>query len=229
MDRRRVELRPSGCKPEVLPLSLSAHWKLVILFTSIIRNWWTWQDSNLQLPLYERGFLPLNYRSSKLGRICFSEVTCILPNRRPTKGFYFSRSASTCWMAIHAVGYAAPWVRCSPQLSLTRSQDFNHARQCMRLHCACRLWYPTIDFNQHVGIRTTVSPIARGILPFLNYSCLVFMWQTPINGGPVLQWRGPFFFLPTNPLRCRLSLLGRPPHRHRGTQLATTSNCPCQP
>ena len=26
-------------------------------------NWWTWQDSNLQLPLYERGFLPLNYRS----------------------------------------------------------------------------------------------------------------------------------------------------------------------
>lgn len=31
-----------------------------------IENWWTWQDSNLQLPLYERGFLPLNYRSNKI-------------------------------------------------------------------------------------------------------------------------------------------------------------------
>lgn len=30
-------------------------------------------------------------------------------------------------MAIHAVGYAAPWVRCSPQLSLTRSQDSTNA------------------------------------------------------------------------------------------------------
>lgn len=54
--------------------------------------------------------------------------------------------------------------------------------------------------------------------------------QTTINGGPVLQWRGPFFFLPTNPLHMAHipNLWGRPirllERRHRGTQLATTSN-----
>ena len=31
-----------------------------------------------------------------------------------------------------------------------------------------------------------------------------------VNGGPVLRWRGPFFFLPTNPLHSGIvSLLGR--------------------
>lgn len=51
-----------------------------------------------------------------------------------------------------------------------------------------------------------------------------------INGGPVLRWRGPFFFLPTNPLYMAHipNLWERPirllERRHRGTQLATTSN-----
>lgn len=56
---------------------------------------------------------------------------------------------------LHAVGYAAPWVRCSPSSA------------------------------QHV----------LGTLPYILSEVRAF-----VNGGPVLRWRGPFFFLPTNPL-----------------------------
>ena len=63
----------------------------------------------------------------KLGRICFSKVTCILLNQTHEWGF-LSRLVPKCREAIHAVGYAAPWVRCSPQLSPTRSWDFTNVR-----------------------------------------------------------------------------------------------------
>ena len=46
-----------------------------------------------------------------------------------------------------------------------------------------RKWRPCIpaivEVKQHVGIRTTVSPHTRGILSFLNYSCLIPMRRTP--------------------------------------------------
>ena len=78
-------------------------------------------------------------------------------------------------------------------------------------------------------------PHSHGVLSsaqvaFLAHEMVCSLSQTTINGGPVLQWRGPFFFLPTNPLHMAHipNLWGRPirllERRHRGTQLATTSN-----
>ena len=47
---------------------------------------------------------------------------------RPTNGVSFLVWQPHGGLAIHAVGYAAPWVRCSPQLSPTRSWDFANGR-----------------------------------------------------------------------------------------------------
>ena len=65
-------------------------------------------------------------RSVKLVQDLFSKVTCVLLNQTHEWGF-ISRLVPKCREAIHAVGYAAPWVRCSPQLSPTRSWDFTNA------------------------------------------------------------------------------------------------------
>ena len=148
---------------------LSQHWK-----------WSEWQDLRLRLtPYKDAAYTTQPHSVSKKGsrwnrcRICFSEVTCILPNRRPTKGFYFSRSASTCWMAIHAVGYAAPWVRCSPQLSLTRSQDLCVAS------VISHNWLQSTRRDSNHGL-----PHFSRYSAFLNYSCLIFMWQAHIE----MEW-----------------------------------------
>ena len=66
------------------------------------------------------------------------------------------------------IGSTAPWVWCSPS-----------SAQHVLGTCIWRLWYPTIDFNQHIGIRTTVSLFVYSA--FLNYLCLIFMWQTHIE------------------------------------------------
>ena len=75
---------------------------------------------------------------AKLGRICFSRVTCGLPNQTHEWDF-ISRLVPKCREAIHAVGYAAPWVRCSPQLSPTRSWDFTNVRFVYVL-LVCKWW-----------------------------------------------------------------------------------------
>ena len=75
--------------------------------------------------------------------------------------------------------------------------------------------------DSYTEVSESTESLAGGWIP-------AFRFTTYWNGGPVLRWRGPFFFLPTNPLHNAISslFLGWLSHRHRGTQLATTFQLP---
>ena len=108
-------------------------------------------------------------------------------------------------------------------------QQFRPVFSCNPILSAVKqnLWYGVMHLqlpNTHLGF----VPMR---LLFFKHPYLANESKFPFwNGGHVLRWRGPFFFLPTNQLNNGIiSLLGWLSHRHRGTQLATTSNYPCQP
>lgn len=52
----------------------------------------------------------LNYPPLKSGRICFSEVTCVLPNHTRLAGFHFTYGMHNVAWRYMDVGSTAPWV-----------------------------------------------------------------------------------------------------------------------
>lgn len=88
------------------------------------------------------------------------------PTEDPRGAFDVSRSASNCRMAIHAVGYVAPWVRCSPSSAQHVLGTSPTTGLSVRLALMMFVISHNIGVKQHVGIRTTVSPLPGVFYPF---------------------------------------------------------------
>lgn len=141
----------------------------------------------------------------------------------PFRHFWLYFPGSPC--LVHSTSYATIprnviWRDSNPRLGfLFQEGEHRHAYSSSPnfpdMHPIC---------DSYTEVSESTESLAGGWIP-------AFRVTTYWNGGPVLRWRGPFFFLPTNPLHNAISslFLGWLSHRHRGTQLATTSNYPCHP